>query len=237
MASGSPEDREKAYLRKAISLLQSPCQDSDVVPRIVLLQACISTLQASSALKKLEADGFDLASLKNHLLRLSLPVITSKKQNGKALLALLITLEALSSLDRDVVRQALSDAVPALLETSDALLGNGVKAGWEVRMFLANHFPEALPSPLVFKMSVETSAATEEEDGPVSGESAATLGKTALLRYVDAVIRSADEETKLGYLEELLRGDSDDKDAISRLLVIYRLIQHLKGKTPQVHPS
>jgi nucleolar pre-ribosomal-associated protein 2 len=232
MASGSPEEREKAYLKEAISLLQSPCQEFDAVPRIVLLQACISTLQASPAFKKLEADGLDQNSLKNHLLQLSLTVIAAKKRNGKQLLALLIALEGLSDLDHEAVRQALADVVPALLETSDSLLENGVKAGWEVRMFLANHFPEALPSPLKFKTSVETSATTEDEDDTGSGEPAATLGKTALLRYVDAVVRSADEEAKLGYLQELLLEGGDGQDAVSRLLVIYRLIQHLKGKSP-----
>ncbi|KAK4123227.1 hypothetical protein N657DRAFT_672237 [Parathielavia appendiculata] len=230
MASGNPEEREKSYLEEAASLLQSPCQDSDV-SRIVLLQAYISTLQASPALETLEADGLDLNSLKNHLLQLTLPIIASKKRNGKSFPALLIALEALSDLDREAVRQVLANSAPGLLKTSDSLLENGVKAGWGIRIFLANFFPEALTSPLRVRMSPETSTAAEQEDEPRSSEPAATLGKTALLRYVDAVVRSADEETKRRYLQELLLEDSDGPDVLGRLLVIYRLVQHLKGSS------
>ncbi|KAK4106118.1 hypothetical protein N658DRAFT_460365 [Parathielavia hyrcaniae] len=231
MASSNPEEREKAYLKEAISLLQSPCQDSEVVPRIVLLQAYISTLKISPALKSLVADGLDLDSLENHLLQLTVPIIESKERHSNSFPALLVVLGALSDLDRGAVRQALADFVPRLLEMSDSLLETGVKAGWEIRMFVANYFPEALTSPLKVKMSVESSAAAEEEDKPVSSEPAATLGKSALLRYVDAVVRSADEETKLDYLQELLPEDSDGQDVLGRLLVIYRLIQHLKGSS------
>ncbi|KAK4039203.1 nucleolar pre-ribosomal-associated protein 2 [Parachaetomium inaequale] len=238
MTNGSPEEREKTYLKDAISLFQSPCQDSDAVPRIVLLQAFITTVQASSAVKKLEEDGVDLGSLKNQLLQIASSAVTSGNRTGKGTLALLVVaLEALNDLDRQTVRQALASAVPSLLETSDSLLENGLQAGWEVRMFVANHFPEALESPLKIKMPGESLTSSEENEKAESSESAATLGKTALLRYVDAVVRSADEDTKLGYLKELLREDGDGQDALGRQLVIYRLIQHLKGSKPSDSPD
>jgi nucleolar pre-ribosomal-associated protein 2 len=233
MTSGSPEEREKAYLKDAITLLKSPCEDADIAPRIVLLQAFVSTVQASSGVKKLEEDGLELNSLRDQLLQVATSAVMSGKRSGKGLLTLLAALEALDNLDRQAVKQALSSTVPSLLESSDSLLENGAQAGWEIRMFLANHFPEALVSPLKIKMSIEVPASTEE-DGETKGSdsAAAALGKTALLRYVDAVVRSADEDTKLGYLKELLLEESDGQDALGRLLVIYRLIQHLKGRSP-----
>lgn len=234
MTSGSPEERERAYLKDALTLLQSPCPDADVAPRIVLLEAFVSTVKGSSTLKRLEKDGLDLGNLERQLLQVASSVVTSGKRAGKGLLALFIALEALNALDRQVVRQALVGAVPSLLETSDSLLGNGMPDGWEIRMFLANHFPEALGSPLRIKMSL----ASIEEDGQAdSREATASLGKTALLRYADAVVQSADEDAKLGYLKQLLLEDSDGQDVLGRLLVIYRLIQHLKGEFPSRHPS
>jgi nucleolar pre-ribosomal-associated protein 2 len=230
MASGSLEEREKVYLKDAISLLSSPCSETDVVPRLVLLQAFISTVQGSPAATKLEGDGLDLDGLRDGLLQVASPVITSGKRQGKGLLALLVALEALGDLDGELVRKALSGAVPSLLEVSDSLLENGVQVGWQVRMFVANHFPEALKSPLKVKMSAEPSVAAEVDEEVEDGSSAATLGKTALLRYVDAVVQAADENTKLGYLKELLSEDHDSQDGPGRILVIYRLIQHLKGK-------
>ncbi|KAK3295539.1 Urb2/Npa2 family-domain-containing protein [Chaetomium fimeti] len=233
MTSGSPEEREKTYLKDAISLLQSPCQDSGTAPRLVLLQAFISTVQTSSILKKLEDDGLDLGSLKAQLLQVASPAVTAEKRTGKGLLALLVALEAFNELDRQAVKQALSSAVPSLLEASDSLLENGLQAGWEVRMFVSNHFPEALGSPLKIKMSVESSPSREKDEEETEGsESAATLGKRSLLGYVDAVVQSADEDTKLGYLKELLLEDGEDQDMLGRQLVIYRLIQHLKGSLP-----
>ncbi|KAK3902784.1 nucleolar pre-ribosomal-associated protein 2 [Staphylotrichum tortipilum] len=239
MASGSPEERERTYLKAAASLLQSPCQDSDVAPRIVLLHAFVSTVQASPALKKLQGDGLDLDGLKSHLLQVALPVVTSKKRTSKGLLSFLVALEALSDLDRPVVKQALSGKVSSLIEASDVLLESRAQAGWEVRMFVANHFPEALGSPLKVNMAVEAPAHTgeDEEDEAESGESAAALGKAALLQYVNAVVRSADEDTKLGYLQELLLEDSNGQDATGRLLAIYRLIQHLKGCRSSSNPA
>lgn len=235
MTSGNLEDREKDYLKGAVSLLQSPCQDSDVVPRIILLQTFISASEGANAVKKLEGEGIDVAGLKGTLLQITSPVIQSKKRNGKGLLALLVALEALDSLDDEVLRKAFSGAVTSLLETSDSLLDNGVREGWQIRMFLTNHFPEAIASPLKVKMSPE-SPATEGEDGEADVDtSGVALGKMALLRYVDAVVQGADDTRKLGYLQELLLEDQKDRDTL-RLSVMYRLIQHLKGKfnIPQI---
>ncbi|KAL2016239.1 hypothetical protein VTK56DRAFT_4044 [Thermocarpiscus australiensis] len=233
MTSGNIEGRERRYLTGAISLLQSPYQDSDVIARIILLQAFVSAVQSSPAARKLEGDILDLNGLWRSLLQIASPVVTSPKWYGQELLALLVALEALGSLDRETVRQSLSDAVPSLLDASDSLLAQGVQAGWEIRMFLANHFPEALRPPLKLKVSVDRSASAEGDGDVEGGFSALTLGKAALLRYVDAVVRAADEDTKLGYLEELLLDECD----VQELLVIYRLVQHLKGSRPSDSPD
>ncbi|KAH6636135.1 Urb2/Npa2 family-domain-containing protein [Chaetomium tenue] len=231
MTNGSPEEREKTYIKDAISLLQSPCQDSGAAPRLVLLQAFISTAQASSIVTKFEEDGLNLGSLKAQLLQVASPAVTAEKRTGKGLLVLLVALEALNELDRQAVKQALSNAVPSLIEASDSLLENGLQVGWEVRMFVSNHFPEALGSPLKIKMPVASPPSQGEDvEGAEGNESAASLGKRALLGYVDAVVQPADEDTKLGYLKELLLEDGEAQDMLGRQLVIYRLIQHLKGK-------
>ena len=231
MTNGSPEEREKTYLKDTISLLQSPCQDSGAAPRLVLLQAFISTVQASPIIKKLEEDGLDISGLKAQLLQVASPAVTAEKRTGKGLLAFLVALEALNELDRQAVKQALSSAVPSLIEASDSLLENGLQVGWEVRMFVSNHFPEALGSPLKIKMSVASPPSQGEGiEGVEGNESAAALGKRSLLGYVDAVVQSADEDTKLEYLKELLLEGGETQDMLGRQLVIYRLIQHLKGK-------
>ncbi|AEO68963.1 a26e5adf-7a91-4cdb-8b32-c960c9e3783e [Thermothielavioides terrestris] len=230
MTSGGPDERERPYLQGAMSLLQSPCKDPDIVPRIVLLRAFISVVRDSPAAKKMNgSDGLDLASLQDRLLRLASPAVKSGNRNGDGLLTLLVALEALCDLDGEDVRLALSDAVPSLLEASDSLLKSRAHAGWEVRTFLATHFLDRLARPLEIKMAVAAPDATGDgqRSGPI--KSAKALDKPALLRYVDAVVRSADEDRKLGYLEELLREDGDNQDALGCLLVSYRLIQHLKG--------
>ncbi|AEO58082.1 hypothetical protein MYCTH_2060417, partial [Thermothelomyces thermophilus ATCC 42464] len=239
MTSGNPGEREKAYLREAISLLQSQCDDSDAAARIVLLQAFISTVQSSPAIRKLEEDGLNFNDLNSRLVQLASSTIASGKRSGKGLLVLLLALGALSDLDREAVRSAFSDSVPSLLEASNSLLEAGSRAGWELRTFVANHFPEVLESPLELKMPVEQSSPQGEGEESENVESAATLDKTALLQYLDAVVRSADEDAKLGYLKELLLRLGEGQDMIGRQLVVYRLIQHLKGKAaaPGSRPS
>ncbi|KAL2188295.1 hypothetical protein L209DRAFT_751145 [Thermothelomyces heterothallicus CBS 203.75] len=237
MTSGNPEEREKAYLREAISLLQSPCDDSDAAARIVLLQAFISTVQGSPAIKKLEEDGLNFNDLNSRLVQLASSTIASGKRSGKGLLVLLLALGALSDLDREAVRSAFSDSVPSLLEASNSLLEAGSRAGWELRTFVANHFPEVLESPLELKMPVEQSSPQGEGEESENVESAAALDKTALLQYLDAVVRSADEDAKLGYLKELLLRLGEGQDMIGRQLVVYRLIQHLKGSRPSDSPD
>ncbi|KAL2137354.1 hypothetical protein VTI74DRAFT_3294 [Chaetomium olivicolor] len=237
MTSGTAEEREKAYLKSAILVLQTPCQDLDVAPRIVLLQTFISTVQTSPAVQKLEEDGLDISGLKAQLLQVSSPVVKSGKRTGKGLLALLVALEALGDLDRETVRQTLADAVLSLLKASDSLLEKGIQAGWEIRMSVADYFPEALSSPLKIKMPVEKRSSADEGDEGETDEPAAALSKTALLRYVDATVRPVDEDAKLGYLKELLLEDGRDQDVLGQLLIIYRLIQHLKGSRPSDTPA
>ncbi|KAK4143832.1 nucleolar pre-ribosomal-associated protein 2 [Dichotomopilus funicola] len=234
MTNGSPEERENDYLRDAILLLQSPCQNSEAAARIVLLHAFISAVQVLPAAKKSGEDGLDTGILKNQLIQLATPVVTSEKKATKGLLALLIALDALNPLSHEDVRPALAAAAPSLLEASDVLLGEGLRDGWEVRMFLANHFPEVLTSPLKIDLAADASPALDGEKAE-SG-SPAILGKTALLRYVDAVIGPAEEDTKLKSLEEFVTTNCPSESLMGNLLVTYRLIQHLKGSRPSTSP-
>lgn len=232
MTNGSPEEREKDYLRDAVSLLQSSCQRSEAAARIVLLHAFISTAQVSSAARKSGENGLDIGSLKKQLIQLARPVVTSERKTTKGLLALLITLDALNSLSHEDVGPALADVAPSLLEASDALLREALQDGWEVRMFLANHFPEVLPSLLKIKLAADASPASNGEQAEY-GDSPAILGKTALLRYVDAAIGPAEEDTKLTSLKGFVTANSPSEAIMGDLLVTYRLIQHLKGKSVQ----
>ncbi|KAL1836372.1 hypothetical protein VTJ49DRAFT_5236 [Mycothermus thermophilus] len=252
MTNGSLEEREKTYLRDAVTLIDGSRSDSDIPARVVLIHAFVSTVQASPAAKKLEGelkldalqnelrrtasravqlfkDELELDAVQDQLLQTAAGSAASAKRTGTGLLALLFVLDALDVVDRQVAKEMLASAVPSLLEASDALLEKGISEGWDVRVFLANYFPEALPSPLQVNMSVETSTPSGDHDEHAGGESASGLGKTALLRYVDAVVRSADEDVKLGYLRELLLDNGHGQDALGRLLVVYRLTQHLKG--------
>ncbi|KAL2270409.1 hypothetical protein VTJ83DRAFT_2593 [Remersonia thermophila] len=252
MTSGSLEEREKTYLKDAATLLDNSPSDPNIPAHVVLVHAFISTVQASPAAKKLEGDlrldalrndlcrtasravqlfkdELELDAVQDQLLQTAAGSTTYMRRTGPGLLALLFAIEALGVVDRQVVRETLASAAPSLLEASDALLEKSISEGWDLRMFLANYFPEALPSPLQVNMSIKTSAPAGDDDEHADGEAASGLGKTALLRYVDAVVQSADEGTKLGYLRELLLGNSHSQDGLGRLLVVYRLIQHLKG--------
>ncbi|GAB1320138.1 Urb2/Npa2 family-domain-containing protein [Madurella fahalii] len=236
MTIGSVEEREKAYITASVSALQSPCKDSDTVPRIVLLQAFVMAVQASPVLKKLEEDGLDLGSIKRLLLQTGVSVVKSETRQDTGKLATVVALEALRGLDGEAVGPALSDTAPSLLEESDALVGEGAQIGWDIRMFLANHFPEVLSSPLNGKMLLKAPVSSGEDEQPTRSSPVTTAGRTTLLRYTDTVVGVTDEATKLRYLKELLE-DPDGQEALGRLVVIYRLVQHLKGSRPSNSPG
>ncbi|KAK3375366.1 Urb2/Npa2 family-domain-containing protein [Podospora didyma] len=214
--TSSNEEREKMYLKDAHAVLETPCQDSDVVPRLILLESFIYAVQES-------ADVGDLKT--NHLLRLAVPCVTSRKWRGKGLLPFLVALEAIDSLDRQTAMGSLSSSVPLLLEASEWLLENDIRFGLEVRMFLANHFPKSVESPLEIKLHAQDAV------GELVHLTTPGADQTSVLEYVDTVIRNADEDTKLRYLEELLlrEGQEPGPDALGQLLIIYRLVQHLTG--------
>jgi nucleolar pre-ribosomal-associated protein 2 len=226
MASGNLEEREKAYLTNAASTLRKPGNESDSVLRLLLLQAFITALQGSPAVKKLDRLGIELDSLKWDLLQIAVPAVKAGAVQGNRQLSMVVALEALGSLDRETVREALSDAVPQLLEDSDVLVKSGVPVGWDMRIFLAYHFPERLASPLRVKLPADATSSGEE----YVGTAAAALGKLTLLRYVDTVGSAADEKARFRYLQDLLLEDYDDQEALGRHLVIHRLVHHLKGK-------
>ncbi|KAK3333475.1 Urb2/Npa2 family-domain-containing protein [Cercophora scortea] len=238
MASSSLEDREKAYLADAITALQSPCSDPEMVPRLVLLHSFISVVQGSRALARLEESGLDLDDLKTqHLLQGAKPLACGKWK-GRALLPFLTSLEVMDVLDHETIKRELSTAVPTLLKAAERLLDSGCKAGWEVRMFLAKHFVEQLESPLRIKLPSLASADSDDEAVATTPEELVsvptTVDKTTVLQYVDVVIRGVDEDTNLKHLKELLLEDSEESDPLGRLFVIYRLVQHLSGSRPQV---
>ncbi|KAK3379316.1 Urb2/Npa2 family-domain-containing protein [Lasiosphaeria ovina] len=234
MASGNLEEREKAYLAGAVSVLESPCQDSDVVPRLVLLRSFISVIQHSPSVVK---SSFELEGLKtSHLLPIAVPPITSGKRRGKGLLPFLTALEAMGVLDHSSVAKALLGAVPPLLEASNWLLEHGVQGGMETRMFLAKHFTAAMGSPLKIKLPARDGLDVTET-GPALDRTA-VVGKTAVLEYVDAAIQDADDDTRLGYLQELLLQDSDGSGSLVQLLVVHRLVHHISaGSRPATLPD
>ncbi|KAK4190380.1 nucleolar pre-ribosomal-associated protein 2 [Podospora australis] len=228
MVHGKLEDREKAYMSNAVQVLKSQSEDADIVLRIILLRAFRTAVREPGVVKKLEEAGLDAKDLKdNALLQTAVSTITSGKWRGKGLLSGVIALEALNDLDRAAVKEGLASAVPTLLETSNSLIENGVEAGWDVRIFLANHFPDSLGSPFKVKMSLGT--VNSEEDNNSSTEA---VGNSALRQYVDAVVKNTDEKTKLNYLQDVLLDQYDAQDALGRLVVIDQLVSHLRGSRP-----
>lgn len=232
MTIGALGEREKTYLSSAISMLKANSQgSSDAIVRVVLFKAFVSAVQQQpQASKKLQEAGLDIDGLSgNELLQRATSIVTSGKWPGKGLVWLLLALEALDGLEHAAVQKALSKTVPSLLEASNTLIENRLPGGWEVRMFLANYFPEALRSPLKIKMSATTSPSGEEateQDG-----SASATGEDTLSRYVDAAVRNSDDASKLENLQELLLEETEAQDSIDRLHIVHRLVQHLKGKT------
>jgi nucleolar pre-ribosomal-associated protein 2 len=65
------------------------------------------------------------------------------------------------------------------------------------------------------------------------------IDKSALLRYVDAVVCDADDEANLGYLEKLIgNGGATTQDPVAELMVIHRLAQHIRGtKDATISPT
>ncbi|KAK0709164.1 Urb2/Npa2 family-domain-containing protein [Lasiosphaeria miniovina] len=234
MANGNLEEREKAYLTGAVAVLECPCQDSDVEPRLALIQSFISVIQHSPSVVK---SSFELEGLKtSHLLPIAVPPITSGKWRGKGLLPFLTALEAMGVLDHSSVAKALSGAVPSLLEAGNWLLEHGVQGGMETRMFLAKHFTAAMGSPLKIKLPARDGLDVTEI-GPAL-DRAAVVGKTAVLEYVDAATQDADDGTRLGYLQELLLQDSDSSGSLAHLLVVHRLVHHISaGSRPATLPD
>ncbi|KAK0732733.1 Urb2/Npa2 family-domain-containing protein [Apiosordaria backusii] len=225
MASGNLDSREKSYLSGAKAALQGQASDNHAVARIVLLHAFFSTVQEPKTVPRLEKAGLDFSGLGDVLFQIASSVVTAGKWRGMKLLALLFALDALDSLGRDAIKRALSSAVKPLLKTSNKLVDEGIQAGWAIRMFLADHFLEALESPFKIKLDMEVSE---------QGEIKKTAIEVPVLRqYVDAVVRHADESTKLQYLKELLLEDCPEQNNIlGRLLIIDQLVHHLKGSRP-----
>ena len=232
MTNGAIGERERTYLASAISMLKTNSQGSpDAISRVVLFKAFFSAIQQQpQALKKLKEAGLDIDGLSgNELLRQATSVVTSGKWPGKGLVGLLLALEALDGLEHATVQNALSETVPSLLEASNTLVENRLPGGWEIRMFLANYFPEALGSPFKVKLSAATPPSDQEateQDG-----SASDAGEATLSQYVDAAVRNSDDTSKLGSLQELLLEENEAQDSTDRLYIVHRLVQHLKGKS------
>ncbi|KAK3950907.1 Urb2/Npa2 family-domain-containing protein [Pseudoneurospora amorphoporcata] len=232
MCVANPEEREKAYIANALTVLKSECEEAYIAPRLVLLRAFISVAKENEKTKG-EADSFDLLSAVK-------PIIMSKKWRGKKLLPLLLALEATDVLEAKVVKKKFSSAVENLLKASNWLLEHGYQAGWEVRTFIAKHFREELGAPLKIATDAQPVADDSDEEGSASekpGSVAAAFEKLSVLEYVDVVVNSVDQDTKLGYLKELLLEESETSCASSRLLIVERLIQHISGSRPPVREA
>lgn len=228
MCVANPEEREKAYIANALTVLKSECEEAYIAPRLVLLRVFISVAKENEKTKG-EADSLDLLSTVK-------PIITSKKWRGKRLLPLLLALEATNVLEPKAVKK-FSSAVDTLLKASNWLLEHGYQAGWEVRTFIAKYFREELGAPLKIATDAQPTADDSEEEGNDTekpGSVAGAFEKLSVLEYVDVVVNSVDEDTKLGYLKELLLVESETSDASSRLLIVERLIQHISGTRPPV---
>ncbi|CCC12259.1 unnamed protein product [Sordaria macrospora k-hell] len=231
MYVANPEDREKAYIANALTVLKSECEEAYIAPRLVLLRAFILVAKENEKTKG-EADSLDLLSMVK-------PIITSKKWRGKKLLPLLLALKAIDVLEAKVVKK-FSSAVGTLLKASNWLLEHGYQAGWEVRTFIAKHFREELGAPLKIATDAQPAADDSDEEGNITekpGSVTAAFEKLSVLEYVDVVVNSVDEDAKLGYLKELLLEESETSCASSRLLIVERLIQHISGSRPPVREA
>ncbi|KAK1756122.1 nucleolar pre-ribosomal-associated protein 2 [Echria macrotheca] len=220
MTSGTIGEREKMYLADAAALLQSPAQDSEMVLCLTLQSAFLTVFAASSVTKQLQNSGAIIKSVQDSVISQASAVLERYQVDGLVLVA---ALGALSRLDRKPVQDKLSHIGPSLLEKSQYHFKKGFpEIGWEIRTFVAKYLPQTLASPLEISFSVGV------HGNEVSGD----FDITIVLRYVDAVVGDADEETKLGYLESLLKSRDDNAFALSRLVVIHRLLQHIKESRP-----
>jgi nucleolar pre-ribosomal-associated protein 2 len=218
MSSATLGQRGKSYFTEAISYLQG--DGNELALRLTLLRAFLLTTKGSLASKQLESWDSEVASLKRVIVSLTQTALTNMAHD-RGLLAVTSALEALDLLDADLIKEAVGGHISSLVEASKTLDDAFETFSWEVRMFLARHYPESLGFPFTITFLKTVSG----------GDASSTIiDKFALLKYVDAVVRDADDETKLGYLEKLMgNGGATKQNPVAELMVIYRLVQHIKG--------
>ncbi|KAK0710990.1 Urb2/Npa2 family-domain-containing protein [Lasiosphaeris hirsuta] len=229
MTAGSLEDREKTYIASAAShLLANTLLLPNSCLWVTLTRALISAVQDAPDRKKLEDGGVDLQELKRCMLNLAEFGLEAHLWHGAGVVPILASLDAVNILEEQTIREILPPFVPKLQEASVWLLDNGSHAaGWEINMFLANHFINTIVSPLKIKLPAQEPT---EGDGADQTQISSAITKVEIAEFVDVVVRSADEDTKLRHLKELLaEEESEERDTPSRFLIISRLLQHIKG--------
>ncbi|KAK0623003.1 Urb2/Npa2 family-domain-containing protein [Immersiella caudata] len=227
MSSDTLGQRGRAYFTEAISYLQEGSQE--ITLRLALLRAFLLTTKGSLASKQLEGWDSSVLLLKRAIVALAQTALTNLSHD-RGILAATAALEALDILDAGLIKEAVGGHISSLVEASKARDHAFEAFSWEARTFLARHYPESLGFP--FTMVFHETAAGGDQ-------STATVGKYALLKYVDAVVRDADDETKLGYLEKLIGngGATKQNPVASKLIVVHRLLQHVKGTKDAPTPS
>ncbi|KAK1828412.1 nucleolar pre-ribosomal-associated protein 2 [Podospora conica] len=234
MTSGTLGDREEKYLRDAAKALATPPEESDVPIRLIIQKAFLSAIKESTRLKKKDWN-VDEALLQPFIGATVEPLLVKLDSwKPKDVVPLLLALQTMNLEENNVLNASLSGRVSSLLRMSDQLLVKGFHpAAWEIRTFLATHFPAELQDPLKMLLSKDEGADRPEID------------KTTIAEYVDAVVHDMDESAKLACLKDFLVDITAEIDFSVdtevefdywnnplRLFIANRLIRNIKASKP-----
>lgn len=227
------EKREQDYLRKAVQVATAwPALSADVRMcfRIILVKRLLLAVRQPSVLKVLpDVDMNFLEDRLCEMIKVAVQHLTDGTDRDTSSLGpprLSTVLEAVDTLPQDKRSQLLIERQEHLENTLSKLAAAGEADTWTLRKFLLQA-SMANGKPIVDMNQLLGLESANSQDGLFPH-------KEAMLQCVDVAIERADEETRLQYIEALLREQGEGPARLARLLAVQRILQQLEGSS--LHP-
>lgn len=221
--------REAKYLQDALRLFQDRLGDPtfSTLPRLLLLRSIVSKRPASAATENLVC-----ATVAHISESLRQGAKNTAYRDTRGLLILLTALKSLEVLGHELWADALAPYMADLKATRDYYMKGGLKAGWEINIFLARYCPDQLGAPF----HLIDAAVLRENTGNKADVLLAPpiADRDTVVRYFELVIARISEERRLQHLEQLLSRKAESGRSY-QLLVTYLLIQQIEDvrRTPE----
>ena len=235
---------QKAYIQSTISSVQSDWGQATAsdYPRLTLLRSLLSVVRDSSAIKTLRAEGIEIADIGHQYLidsaRTCIKAFcqapddsTPTNSLSRPLLSALVTLDAVEVLDHQTIAETLQFAIQPLVAASDALVAKGLRAGWEIRIFLVKNFGSEMDFPLDVPLSTIFMAETVE-DATVTASipTALRADRAIIVDFIDAAVKNTNEDARLSRLHQILDNVDPGSQSVVPLLTAMELVQHIEGR-------